>query len=234
MFTFAPKGVEPELKLYYLYLLHTCMKPITDINQLDLTKSYTYTDYLTWQFQERVELILGKIFKMSPAPTSRHQYAVSVIQATVFHFLKGKPCKVFPAPFDVTLPNASGVNNTVLQPDITVVCDPSKITEQGCHGTPDLVVEVISKSSVKKDLHEKYSVYENAGVKEYWIVNPHDRSLIIFILDEMNHYQPSKPLTRGDKAHSIVLPGFELDLDELFVDVVEEPEASYPEGTVRI
>ncbi len=210
------------------------MKPITDINQLDLTKSYTYADYLTWQFQERVELIMGKIFKMFPAPTSRHQYVTMAISSGIYQFLKGKPCKVFPAPFDVTLPDATGVRDTVLQPDITVVCDPSKITEQGCHGTPDLVVEVISRSSVKKDLHEKYSVYEKAGVKEYWIVNPHDRSLIIFILDDKGFYQPSKPLTQGDKAHCIVLPGFELDLDELFVDVVEEPETTYPEETVRI
>lgn len=210
------------------------MKPITDINQLDLTKSYTYTDYFTWQFQERVELIMGKIFKMSPAPTSRHQHVTMVISSGIYQFLKGKPCNVFPAPFDVTLPDVNGISNTVLQPDITVVCDPSKITEQGCKGTPDLVVEIISKLSVKKDLHEKYDMYEQAGVKEYWIVNPHDRSLIIFILNDKGSYQPSKPLTRGDKAHSSVLPGFELDLDELFVDVVEEDEVSYPEGTVRI
>lgn len=210
------------------------MKPITDINQLDLTKSYTYADYLTWQFQERVELIMGKIFKMSPAPTSRHQHVTMVISSGIYQFLKGKPCNVFPAPFDVMLSDATGISNTVLQPDITVVCDPSKITEQGCKGAPDLVIEIISKSSVKKDLHEKYDMYEQAGVKEYWIVNPHDRSLIIFILNDKGSYQPSKPLTRGDKAYSSVLPGFELDLDELFADVVEEPEASYPEGTIRI
>ena len=160
------------------------MKPITDINQLDITKSYSYADYLTWQFTDRVELIMGKIFKMSPAPTSNHQYAVSVMHATIFQFLKGKPCKVFPAPFDVSLPDASGVSKTVVQPDITVICDPTKITEQGCSGAPDLVVEVISKSSVKKDLHEKYGIYEQVGVKEYWIVQPQDRSLIIFTLNE--------------------------------------------------
>jgi len=207
---------------------------ITDINQLDLTKSYTYADYLTWRFQERVELIMGKIFKMSPAPTSQHQHLTTAISSGIFQFLKNKTCKVFSAPFDVSLPDASGINNTVVQPDITVVCDQSKIKLDGCHGAPDLVVEVISKSSVKKDLHEKYNVYENAGVKEYWIVNPNDRSLIIFILNDKGQYQPSKPLTRGDKAHSTVLPGFELDLDELFIDVVEEPEEVYPEGTIRI
>jgi len=210
------------------------MKPITDIGQLDLTKRYTYADYLTWQFTDRVELIMGKIFKMSPAPTSSHQHAVSVIHGTIFQFLKGKPCKVFPAPFDVSLPDASGVSQTVVQPDITVICDPSMITEQGCNGAPDMVVEVISKSSVKKDLHEKYGIYEKAGVKEYWIVQPQDRSLIIFTLTAAGQYQPSKPLTKGDIATSQVLPGLAIDLDELFIDIVEEPQALYPLDVKRV
>ena len=210
------------------------MKTITDISQLDLTESYTYADYLTWQFTDRVELFMGKIFKMSPAPSSRHQYSVSVIHATIFQFLKGKPCHVFPAPFDVSLPDSSGISKTVVQPDITVVCDPSKITEFGCNGAPDLVVEVISKSSVKKDLHEKYGIYEKAGVKEYWIVQPQDRSLIIFTLSTAGHYQPSKPLTKGDTATSRVLPGLEIDLDELFIDLVEEPQEAYYQEVKRI
>jgi Uma2 family endonuclease len=203
------------------------MKPITDFQQLDLTKSYTYSDYLCWQFQERVELILGKIFKMSPAPTSRHQYTISILTTSLFQFLKGKPCKVFPAPFDVILPVNAGVKDTVLQPDITVVCDPRKITEQGCMGAPDLVVEIVSKSSVTRDLHEKYEVYEMAGVREYWIVHPHDKTLVVFVLDGNGKYQPTKPLTRGDLATSSVLPGFVLDLNDLFVDMLEEPEVEY-------
>lgn len=210
------------------------MKPITDIGQLDLTKSYTYADYLTWQFTDRVELIMGKIFKMSPAPSSRHQHAVSVIHGTIFQFLKGKPCKVFPAPFDVSLPDGSGVSQTVVQPDITVICDPARITEKGCNGAPDMVVEVISKSSVKKDLHEKYGIYEKAGVKEYWIVQPEDRTLIIFTLTEAGHYQPSKPLTKGDMATSQVLPGLKLHLDEIFIDLVEDPEEFYDAGVKRV
>jgi len=95
------------------------------------------------------------------------------------------------------------------------------------------VVEVISKSSVKKDLHEKYSIYEQAGVKEYWIVQPHDRSLIIFTLTEAG-YQPSKPLTKGDIVTSQVLPGLVIDLDEIFIDVVEELKESYPLKVKRI
>jgi Uma2 family endonuclease len=203
------------------------MERITDFRQLDLSKSYTYADYLLWQFQERVELIVGKIFKMSPAPTSRHQHVVSVLQGTLFQYLKGKPCKVFPAPFDVVLTTPAGISNTVVQPDVVVICDSAKITEQGCKGAPDLVVEVVSKSSIRKDLHEKYDVYEQAGVKEYWIVHPLDRSLIIFSLDRSGKYQASKPLTLSDSVTSRVLPGLSLDLNELFIDLVEEPEESY-------
>jgi Uma2 family endonuclease len=208
------------------------MKYLTDIHQLDLNRSYTYAEYLTWQFRERIELILGKIFTMSPAPSSWHQHAVSVLHGNLFQFLKGRPCRVFPAPFDVVLLTAEGIPNTVVQPDVTVVCDLTKITEQGCYGTPDLIVEVISKSSVYKDLHEKYSVYEQAGVNEYWIVHPHDRTLIIFSLYE-GRYKPSKPLTRGDIATSQVLAGFEVALDDLFIDLVAEPEEGYV-GLTRV
>jgi Uma2 family endonuclease len=210
------------------------MPPITDFNQLDLNKSYTYADYITWQFQDRVELIMGKIFRMSPAPTSKHQSVVSVLHGNLFQFLKGKSCRVFPAPFDVRLPLDPKVDNNVVQPDITVICDPSKITKEGCQGAPDLVVEVVSKSSVTRDLHEKYALYEKAGVKEYWLVNPNDKSLIIFVLDEKGKYQPAKPLTMGDVAKSHTLTGFTVDLDEVFVNVVEEPEEGYYPDVVRI
>jgi len=210
-----------------LYLcLKKTMKQITDFQQLDLSKSYTYADYLTWNFQERVELILGKIFKMSPAPGSRHQYISMVISSAFFTHLKGNSCRVFPAPYDVILPITS-TSNTVVQPDVTVVCDLSKVTERGCEGAPDLVVEVISKSSVTRDLHEKYSIYEQAGVKEYWVVYPTEKTLIVFHLNDLGKYEPTKPLTQGDVVQSKVLSGLSLDLNELFEDVVKEPEEEY-------
>lgn len=207
-------------------------EPITDLNQLDFSKSYTYADYLTWQFQERIELIFGKIFKISPAPSSKHQYTITVLTSTIFNFLKGKPCRVFPAPFDVILP-LQNVKNNVVQPDVTVICNPAIITEKGCDGVPDLVVEIVSKSSVTRDLHEKYKLYELAGIREYWVVHPHDKTLIIFILEE-GRYKPAKPLTKGDVAASTILPGLAVDLDELFMDIVEEPEEGYHPDAVRI
>jgi Uma2 family endonuclease len=206
---------------------------ITDINQLDFSKHYTYADYLTWKFQERVELIFGKIFRMSPAPTSKHQHAVSVIHGTIFQYLKGKPCRVFPAPFDVVLP-LKNVKNNVVQPDVTVIGNPAIITDKGCHGVPDLLVEIVSKSSVTRDLHEKYKLYELSGVREYWVVHPQDRTLIIFLLGEDGSYIPSKPLTRGDTARSHILQGLAVDLDELFMDIVEEPEEGYYPNAVRL
>ena len=209
------------------------MKPITDISELDVSKSYTYSDYLSWQFQERVELIMGKIFKISPAPTSKHQHVVSVLNATIYQFLKGKSCRVFPAPFDVILP-IQNISNNVVQPDVTVICNPEIITEKGCEGVPDLVVEVISKSSVTRDLHEKYKLYELTGIKEYWVVHPQDKTLIIFVLNANGHYQTSKPLTRGDAAISTILPGLTIDLNELFLDFVNEPEEGYHPNAIRI
>lgn len=213
------------------------MEYITDFNQLDLNKLYTYSDYLTWRFSERVELILGKIFKMSPAPTSKHQFISSMISAAMVTYLRGNDCRVFAAPFDVTLPikNKKGESNTVIQPDICVVCDLDKINEKGCNGSPDLIVEIVSKSSVTRDLHEKYNLYEKSGVQEYWIVHPNDKTLSVFLLDDNGKYIPTKPLTYGDVVGSSVLKGFELDLNDIFQDVVKEPEEGYlPEGVRRL
>jgi Uma2 family endonuclease len=213
------------------------MRQITELNQLDLNKSYTYADYLTWQFQERVELIMGKIFSMSPAPKSQHQQIVVRVTSAIFNFLKKKHCKVFPSPFDVRLPvtNKKGELNTVVQPDICVICDLAKIDEDGCNGAPDLVIEIVSKHSVTRDLHEKYDLYEKCGVQEYWILHPNDKTLTLFFLNQQGKYVPSKPLTYGDTPKSHVLPGLSIDLNEVFEDVVKEPEEGYlPEGYVRL
>lgn len=121
------------------------MRQITELNQRDLSKSYTYADYLTWQLQERVELIMGKISCMSPAPKAQRQQIVVRMTSAIFNFLKMKNCKVFPSPFDVrlTVTNKNGEPNTVVQLDFCVICDTSKIDEDGCNGAPDLVIEIV-------------------------------------------------------------------------------------------
>ena len=120
---------------------------ITDIKQLNLNNFYSYADYLTWRFAERVELIKGKIFKMSPAPSLLHQQVSTALMVQIGRYMTNNPCQVFHAPFDVRLPIKSTSDekiDTVLQPDITVVCDESKLDAKGCNGAPDLVVEIIS------------------------------------------------------------------------------------------
>ncbi|WP_413669262.1 Uma2 family endonuclease [Mucilaginibacter sp. Mucisp86] len=188
------------------------------LSDLDVSKTYTYADYLKWTFDERLELIKGKIFKMSPAPGSVHQLISGAIFAELYNYLKGKPCKVFHAPFDVRL-NKRSINNkdiqTVVQPDISVVCNPLKIDEKGCLGAPDIVVEILSPGNNKKELQNKYEVYEENGVLEYWIIHPSEKTFLRYSLVE-NRYQASRLLTTGDEVTTPILPGFVLKLDELF------------------
>ena len=211
---------------------------ITSLDQLDPGKKYTYADYLTWQFQERVELIFGKIFRMSPAPKTYHQTLATELLYRVRKQLEGKEGKVFTAPFDVRLPLTANipVNKTenIVQPDICVVCDLSKLDERGCHGAPDLIIEIVSKSSVKKDFHEKYDLYEQAGVKEYWIVNPNDISISVCLLNSTGKYQVQKPHTLGDTLQCTVLPGLEINIEETYGDIVKEPEVPYGNNIKRI
>ncbi len=193
------------------------MEYITDINQLDVNKKYTYADYLTWRFKERVELIKGKLFKMSPAPKTRHQKVSNNINGEIWTFLKEKPCVVFTAPFDVRLPQKKGkISKTVVQPDICVICDRTKLDERGCVGPPDLIVEILSKSTSKKDLHDKKDLYEENRVLEYWVVHPNDGTLIQFVLNKKTKYEQKGIFTLGDKVPSHALKGFELDMDEIF------------------
>ena len=218
--------------MYYLYSM------VSSFDQLDLNKKYTYADYLTWQFQERVELIIGEVFKMTPAPSSRHQSVVSSINSSFHQFLKGKKCKVFPAPFDVRLPASPDASDehteTVVQPDVTVVCDLSRIDIKGCKGAPDLVVEVLSETSVKRDLQQKYDLYQQADINEYWVVYPAEKSISVFVLNKEGNYETDRPRTCGDVINSKVLKGFGLDLDDLFLDMVSEPEEPYGEGVRRL
>ncbi|NTD99819.1 Uma2 family endonuclease [Agrobacterium tumefaciens] len=197
-------------------------EPVREFNDIDASLTYSYANYLNWLFQDRVELIKGKIFKMSPAPSSVHQEIVGNIFRRIGNFLEKKPCKVFVAPFDVRFPNNSNIDSdvyTVLQPDICVICDKSKIDYKGCIGAPDLVVEILSPGNTKVELLHKYQVYQEFGVKEYWVVSQSDQSILIYTLNELGKYQPSKIFTLSEKITSSVLPGFELALDDVFGDL---------------
>jgi len=179
---------------------------------------YTYTDYLKWTIEERFELIKGKVFRMSPAPNRKHQQISMVIGSRLWSFLYGKPCQVFSAPFDVRLPRKSKKDEdiiTVVQPDICVICDESKLDDRGAVGAPDIVVEILSPGNNTRELKKKYEVYEEAGVKEYWIISPENKTFFVYTLVN-NRYHPSRLMTIGDMVTTPVLPGFELDLAEIF------------------
>ena len=190
------------------------------LSDLDLDKTYSYADYLKWVFDERVELIKGKIFKMTPAPTSRHQIISWQVQGALYTYLKGKKCRAFNAPFDVRLQRKSNEKEifTVVQPDICIICDPSKIDEKGCLGAPDIVVEILSRGNNKKEIKNKYEVYEEAGVTEYWIIHPEEKTFLKYTLDNAGKYQPSHLLTLGDDVITPVLPGFVLSLEDMFCE----------------
>ncbi len=188
---------------------------------IDLSLTYSYANYLNWFFDDRVELIKGKVSKMSPAPSTLHQEISANIFSVIHNHLKGKSCKVFYAPFDVRFPKDSKADNdihTVLQPDICVICDPKKIDTMGCIGAPDIVIEILLPGNNKMELLHKYGVYEEFGVKEYWVVSPGDKTLLKYTLDIEGRYQPSKLFTLSEKVYSEVLTGFELDLDAVFED----------------
>jgi len=197
------------------------------IDDLDFSKTYTYADYYSWRFEERLELIKGKIFKMSPAPGGDHQQIALGIASALYVFLEGKQCKVYTAPFDVRLVRSETSDKkvkTVVQPDVCVICDLTKMKDQrSCLGAPDIIVEVLSPGNSKKEQKIKYSLYEEFGVKEYWIVYPAERSLMKFVLNnEGNFILEGGPLVSGDKITTPILPGFELAVDKIFKNIIED------------
>jgi len=195
---------------------------ITSFDQLDLTKQYTYADYLKWQFKERLELIKGYIYKMSPAPSRRHQDIVWNLNVTIGNYIKGHPCKAYSAPFDVRLPIKDKKSNqeitTVLQPDICVICDLSKLDDKGCLGAPDLVIEVLSPGNSLREIDQKFNVYEESGVREYWVVYPEYAHVNIFLLDESGKFIGQHPKNNGELLYSTVFPELVINLSEVFAE----------------
>jgi Uma2 family endonuclease len=192
---------------------------ITDFNQLDLTKTYTYADYLLWQFSERVELIKGFITKMSPAPNMAHQRVSMNLSVAISSNLKNKSCNLFAAPFDVRLPIKSAKKDTtVVQPDLCIICDESKLDKAGCNGVPDLMIEIISQKNSKHDVDTKFKLYQEAGVLEYWIVEPYDKMVLVYTLVN-GKYIGSKPFTEGEEIESPLFTELQVVVDDVFFKV---------------
>jgi Uma2 family endonuclease len=189
---------------------------------LDPNKRYTYADYLTWLDDKTRELIHGFVQKMSPAPRSEHVRVSSNIFGHLWSFArknKGK-CNVFAAPFDVRLPKrgetADDKIDTVVQPDICVICDASKIDEFGCCGAPDMIVEILSPSTAKRDLNEKFNLYEESGVKEYWVVHPKDKTIAVFLLQENGKYNDGIVYERAAAVPVYVFDNYLIALEDIF------------------
>lgn len=193
------------------------MEAITNINQLDFNKIYTYADYLRWRFDERVELLKGRIFKMSPAPNRKHQEISGNLYGQLFILVRNNPCKLYSAPFDVRLPRRDEKCNeihTVVQPDLCLICDENKLDEKGCIGAPDLIIEILSPGNSKKEMKNKFQIYEEAGVKEYWIVNPHDENILMNVL-ENGKYDTKNPIV-DDWVSSYIFPDLKIHTDDIF------------------
>jgi Uma2 family endonuclease len=195
---------------------------ITSIEQLDLNATYSYADYLTWKFEGYVELLRGKISQMA-APSRNHQRIAVRLISVLDVYLEKSRCQAFVAPFDVRLLDQKKIeaNNkniyTVVQPDVCVVCDEEKLDDKGCVGSPDLMIEILSPSTKKKDLEDKYELYEFNGVREYWVVSVNDETITIFDLNEQGKYQLRKIYADEESIiFSKTVEGFSVKMERIF------------------
>ena len=188
-------------------------------------KHYTYADYLQWPDDTRYELIDGEAFLMSPAPLVEHQEVAGEVFRQLANQLDGQPCRPYIAPVDVRLPRkdeADAAIDTVVQPDVLVVCDPHKIDRRGVRGAPDWVLEVLSPSTAAHDQIAKRRTYERAGVREYWLVHPGDRTLTVYVLENGQYGRP-EIYELKDETPIGVLPGVSIAWDAL-VTRLPKPE----------
>lgn len=205
------------------------MKDDKDINavrepQAYYNRSYTYADYIKFEFDHMVELIKGQIFKMTPAPSAFHQDISMKLSSDLYTFFSNRSCKVFHAPFDVVLPISNeqkDQSTTVVQPDICIICDLAKLDKAGCFGPPDLIVEILSPSTSKKDLNDKYEIYEQSGVKEYWIVMPREKLVEVFYLQQQR-YQRVETYTEKETMYSVQFPELAVNLESVFEDIYKD------------
>ncbi|TDN36641.1 Uma2 family endonuclease [Hymenobacter sp. UV11] len=197
------------------------MEPITQLSQLDFSKTYTYADYLTWKFDKFVELIKGKVMQPMAGPSRRHQQLSNRLEFLIASFLRSGSCEMYHAPFDVRL-TTGGANGdqqitTVVQPDICVVCDPAKLDDRGCLGAPDWIIEIVSPGNTARDTKTKFDLYEESGVREYWIVYPGQNTITAYVL-ESECYQLAGEYIEPGLMPVATLPGLALEWAEIFTE----------------
>lgn len=179
---------------------------------------YTFADYLTWDEDDHIELIYGYPYMMS-SPSTEHQLVSGELFAQLHTYLADKKCRVIAAPYAVRLFEEASDRpedvNTVVEPDLVVICDPSKMDRRGCKGTPDLVIEILSPSSRRHDRIVKLDLYQRAGVREYWVVNPEDRTVQVMLLKD-SYLLPVEDYGREDMAKVNILEDCAIDLSKVF------------------
>ena len=181
---------------------------------------YTFADVLAWSEDDRIEIINGEAFMMA-TPSRIHQEISGALFAQLYNFLEGKKCRVYAAPFGVRLFEKDGDApedvDTLVEPDISVVCDKSKLDKHGCKGAPDLVVEILSSSTQRQDRLVKLGLYQRAGVREYWIVSPEEKTVQVLLL-ENGKLLPHEVYGRDDVAKVNVLKGCFIELGKVFTE----------------
>jgi Uma2 family endonuclease len=183
-------------------------------------RKYNYTDYLTWKNEnQRWEIINGEVYDMSPAPSRKHQFLSWELSRQIGNFLLDKSCQAYHAPFDVRFPEGIWDKNEIIdvvQPDLMVICDTSKLDDKGCQGAPDFIIEILSPGTAFKDFTIKHALYERNGVKEYWLVDPVNQMLTIYLLGEDGKYGKPSVHPGAGKRKVAVLEPLEIDLDAIF------------------
>lgn len=184
---------------------------------------YTYGDYLNWTDEQRYEIIDGEVYIMTPAPYRKHQKVLGALHNHFYNYLIGKKCEVYLAPFDLRLPLDNECDNeikTVVQPDLLVICNQDKLDERGCKGAPDLLIEILSPSSIKRDKQVKRDLYERHKVKEYWIVDYLEKVVEVYILNEEGKYIKPEIYSEKDSIVVNIFEGeLEIDLELVFKSI---------------
>ncbi|MDR0731338.1 MAG: Uma2 family endonuclease [Treponema sp.] len=181
------------------------------------SRNFTYADYKNWNPGEgRYELIYGTAYAMA-GPNTSHQTILMELAKQLALFLTGKPCRVLPAPYDVRLFYAEDESDdTVVQPDIIVVCNREKLGKEGCRGAPDFVVEILSPSNTAIEMQRKFKLYRQAGVREYWVLDPESKTLHTHLFEDGRI--TSRFYGAGERASVEVLPGLEIALGPVFTE----------------
>ncbi|AYD39596.1 Uma2 family endonuclease [Clostridium fermenticellae] len=183
--------------------------------------SYTYVDYMKYPENKRIELIEGTIYDMSPAPSRIHQGIIMELSTIINNYIKSNNgnCKVYSAPFDVFLSNDDNINNcrNIIQPDISVICDKNKLDDKGCMGAPDLIIEIVSPFNPSNDYIRKLALYDLYKVREYWIVNPMKKSILVYRLDDTMHYGAPEIYSFTDKIKVGIYNDLDIDFNTLDV-----------------